>query len=425
MLHLIDIWYPVGSNLPTPKYKNPMNPSKKPSVGIVGAGTAGLATAIAFARLGHKVQVFEKHPSLAMLGAGLLIQPQGVAALTALGVGPDFQAVSLPIDRLLGKSHRDWTLVDIAYRSHEARSVSRSALAHLLLDAARSLGVGIRFSADVRRVETEGASGVACIDGERITFDLLVIADGAASILPAQAGLAVSSTQYKWGALWGMFDVDDWNGERTLEQRYQTTRKMFGLMPTARVEGKLRLSLFWSLPCDAYATWKTSSLEAWKTGLLELWPQAAPIVNQISSHEQLTFASYHHARPTRLANPPICILGDAAHAMSPQLGLGATLAVQDALALAELVEQHGAIQGPLLFSKKRLRTVRAYQALSRFLTPCFQADGGGLWRDLLFASGLYVPGVQQLMFRAVAEPMSAQRSYAGGYLGAEGPGVPR
>lgn len=83
--------------------------------------------------------------------------------------------------------------------------------------------------------------------------------------------------------------------------------------------------------------------------------------------------------------------------MSPQLRMGWTVTVQDALALAELVDQHGVVRGPLLFSKKRLRTVRAYQALSRLLTPCFQADGGGLWRDLLFASGLYVPGVQQLM----------------------------
>ncbi len=389
-----------------------MTSSGELSIGIVGAGTAGLATATAFARLGHAVQVFEKHPGLTMLGAGLLIQPQGVAALAALGAGPEFTAASVPIERLLGTSHRDWTLVDIPYRSHEARAVSRSALAHLLFDAARAAGAQVRFNADVTRVETDEARGVACIDGERIAFDLLVIADGAASVLPAQAGLAVSSTPYKWGALWGMFDVEDWHAERILEQRYRTTRKMFGLMPTARVDGKLRLSLFWSLPRDAYAGWKTSSLEAWKAELLDLWPQSAPVVNQITSHEQLTFASYYHARPTRLANPPICILGDAAHAMSPQLGLGATLAVQDALALAELVDRHGAVQGPLQFSKKRLRTVRAYQALSRLLTPCFQANGDGLWRDLLFASGLYIPGVQRLMYRAVAEPLSISSGQA-------------
>lgn len=110
-----------------------------------------------------------------------------------------------------------------------------------------------------------------------------------------------------------------------------------------------------------------------------------PLVERIDSHSQLAFASYHDARPTRLASGPICIVGDAAHAMSPQLGLGTTLAVQDALVLAACVDTDGAIEGAARYAHNRLRTVRAYQALSRGLTPCFQHDGKGLWRDLLFA----------------------------------------
>jgi len=373
-------------------------------IGVVGAGTAGLATAIAFARLGHRVQVFEKHPSLATLGAGLLIQPQGVDALDKLGVGAEFEAGSVPIDHLLGKNHRNWTIVDVPYRRHVARAVSRSALAHLLLDAARAAGAEVRFGAHVLQVSANAGAGFATIDGEQHAFDLLVIADGAASVLPEQVGLAVKARRYKWGALWSMFDVDDWAGEQRLEQRFRSTSNMFGLMPTARVDGKLRLSLFWSLPCDAYADWKAAPLEAWKAEMLALWPESAPVVNQIHTHEQTTFASYYHARPHRLTNPRICIAGDAAHAMSPQLGLGATLAVQDALVLAHMVDQHGPIDGPLRYSKARLPTVRAYQLLSRSLTPCFQSHGNGWWRDIVFASALFIPGVQKLMHRGVAEP---------------------
>lgn len=378
-------------------------------IGVVGAGTAGLATAIAFARLGHRVQVFEKHPSLATLGAGLLIQPQGVDALDRLGVGADFEVASVPIDHLLGKTHRNWTIVDVPYRRHVARAVSRSALAHLLLDAARAAGAEVRFGANVLQVSADDGAGIATIGGEQHAFDLLVIADGAASVLPQQAGLAVKAHRYKWGALWSMFDVDDWAGQQKLEQRYRSTSHMFGLMPTARIDGKLRLSLFWSLPCDAYAAWQASPLEAWKSELLALWPEAAPVVQQIHAHDQMTFASYHHARPHRLANPRICIAGDAAHAMSPQLGLGATLAVQDALVLADMVQQHGPLDGPMRYSRARLPTVRAYQLLSRALTPCFQAHGNGWWRDIMFAAGLYVPGVQKLMHRSVAEPLKRLR----------------
>jgi 2-polyprenyl-6-methoxyphenol hydroxylase-like FAD-dependent oxidoreductase len=327
----------------------------------------------------------------------------------------------VPIDLLHGKCHRGWTLVNIPYREREARAVSRSALAGVLLKAAQAAGVNLQFGARVERVETDGGMGVACIDDRRIPFDLLVIADGASSILPAQAGLAVRSSEYEWGALWGMFDVEGWAGERILQQRFHTTRKMYGLMPTERIGHKLRLSFFWSLQRKAYSSWRASPLAAWKQELLDMWPESAPVLEQIASHEQLAFATYYHARPRRLANPPICIVGDAAHAMSPQLGLGATLAVQDALFLACHVQAQGPVGGALAFSKKRLPVVRAYQALSRALTPCFQAEGNGLWRDFMFACGLHIPGVQQLMYRSVAEPRSRNKLLlAGAFQPGEG-----
>lgn len=371
-------------------------------IGIIGAGTAGLATAIAFARTGHQVQVFEKHPSLATLGAGLLIQPQGVCALAELGLREEFESLSVPIDRLLGKNHRNWRLVDVAYPKYPAHAVSRAVLANLLLHTALAAGVELQFGVNVEQVKSVGNCGIICSATDRMSFDMVVIADGASTVLPPQVGLAVPSTLYEWGALWAMFDVDDWPHQRELQQRFRTTRQMFGLMPTERCGDKLRLSLFWSLPCNAYQAWQRSSLDAWKNQLLELWPESEPVVSQIRSHEQLTFASYRHARPRLLCNPPICIVGDAAHAMSPQLGLGSTLALQDALLLAQYVNALGIKEGSLAFSRQRLPAVRRYQALSRALTPCFQADGNGLWRDLLFAVSLYIPGVPWFMHRSIA-----------------------
>jgi 2-polyprenyl-6-methoxyphenol hydroxylase-like FAD-dependent oxidoreductase len=374
------------------------------TIGIVGAGTAGLASAIALARLGHAVTVFEKHAALSPLGAGLLIQPQGVAALDALGVGAAFHAASVPVTRLLGTCHRNWTLVDIPYDEFEARGVSRAALSQVLLEAALALGVRVRYGCSVEGITVEGDQAIVQTSVEASSFGLVVIADGAASMLPAQVGLSVASTVYKWGALWAMFDVAEWPGQALLEQRYQATRQMFGLMPTARVDGKLRLSMFWSLPCAEYAAWQARPLEEWKDELRVLWPQAAPVIDQIDRHDQFTLATYRHARARRLAGGPVCVIGDAAHAMSPQLGLGSTLAVQDALALANAVCRHGPVAGAAAYSDERLCAVRNYQMLSRALTPCFQADSNGLWRDLMFAVGLKLPGVQRLMYRSIAAP---------------------
>jgi 2-polyprenyl-6-methoxyphenol hydroxylase-like FAD-dependent oxidoreductase len=373
-------------------------------IGIVGAGTAGLASAIALARAGHAVTVFEKHAGLSPLGAGLLIQPQGVEALDALGVGAAFRTASVPVTRLLGTCHRDWTLVDIRYGETEARGVSRAALSHVLLEAALSAGVRLRYGCEVDRVEVHDGLALLRVQGRERRCDLAVIADGAASRLPAQAGLAVASTTYEWGALWAMFEVAHWPDHSLLEQRYRTTREMFGLMPTARSDGRLTLSMFWSMRADQYEAWRQRPLEEWKRELLELWPGAEPVVSQIHSHGQFAFATYRHARAKRLANGPICVVGDAAHAMSPQLGLGATLAVQDALTLARAVHERGPLAGAAAYSRRRWCAVRGYQFLSKALTPCFQADGTGLWRDLMFAAGLKLPGVQHLMYRSIASP---------------------
>jgi 2-polyprenyl-6-methoxyphenol hydroxylase-like FAD-dependent oxidoreductase len=378
-------------------------------IGIAGAGTAGLATAIALARAGHAVTVFEKHPHLSPLGAGLLIQPQGVHALERLGVGDAFRAASVPVHRLLGTCHRNWPLVDIRYRDLEARGVSRAALSTLLLDTALASGVRIRYDSAVDAIVSENDRAAFVVRGQGHAFDLAVIADGAASRLPEQVGLSVASTVYKWGALWAMFDVAGWPDEVLLEQRYRSTRKMFGLMPTARVDGKLRLSMFWSLPRHEYDAWRAGSLTAWKDELLALWPESEPVVRQIEHHDQFAFATYRHARAKRLASGPVCVIGDAAHSMSPQLGLGATLAVQDALTFADAVAQHGAMQGAVAYSEQRLCAIRGYQWLSKALTPCFQADSGGLWRDVLFATGLLVPGVRHLMYRSIAAPPKARK----------------
>ena len=378
-------------------------------VGIVGAGTAGLAAGIGLARLGHEVQVFEKHPSLATLGAGVLIQPQGVAALEDLGVGPAFEAASVPIEALVGLSQRGWKLVDIRYRDLLARAVSRSALGRVLQQESARLGVTLNFGADVAGVATQDGRGVIEVDGAPRDFDIVIVANGASSRLPADCGLAVPSTSYAWGALWSLIDLPNWHAPTELLQRYGGTRQMFGIMPTERLADALRVSMFWSLHRDQYAAWRAAPIEDFKRELLALWPESAPLVECIHSHEQFAFAAYCHARPKTLASGPVAIVGDAAHAMSPQLGMGTTLAVQDALVLAASVHQHGPVQGLLDYSKKRLRTVRAYQALSRALTPCFQADGNGWWRDVAFAGSLVMPGTRYLMHRSIAAPRRCVR----------------
>lgn len=393
-------------------------PSTQLNIGISGAGPAGLATAIALSRQGHRIEVFEKHPSLEPLGAGLLIQPQGVCALEELGVRREFDSVSVPIRRLLGTSHRAWRIVDIDYEGSPARAVNRAALSRVLYQAAQAAGVHFSLGCEVQSLTAldDGRARVATNKGDA-EFDLFAIADGAASRLREHVGLAGPSKAYRWGALWGQFWVPAWDAPDVLLQRFRGTAEMMGLLPTEVTDSAVRLSFFWSLRADRHSDWKAGDLCAWRSHVLSLWPEAAPVLDQIRRHDDLSFAVYRHTWPRAMGKGPFCVVGDAAHAMSPQLGLGTTLAMQDALALAKAVKEHGASAATREYSSRRLRQSQAFQTLSRALTPCFQARGDGLWRDALFAMGLHVPGVPWLMKRSLAAPSS--RSFEPTDTGAE------
>jgi 2-polyprenyl-6-methoxyphenol hydroxylase-like FAD-dependent oxidoreductase len=370
-------------------------------IAIVGAGTAGLSTAIALAQQGLSPVLFEKHSGPTNRGAGLLIQPAGVRAFQTLGVGEAFQAASTPISRLLGESHKRRRVVDVRYGNEPARAISRYALSSVLLEKAQTLGVTFRFDTGVSDV-CSGNEGVELRWGANSeVFDALVIADGADSALRSQAGLEIASTPYAWGALWGLFDVADWRYAESLVQRYRGTRQMFGLMPTASQGRITTLSFFWSLKLTHLEAWYGTDIASFRKELSGLWPEASPVIEQLHSHTQLAVARYHHAWPRRLGVPRIYVAGDSAHSMSPSLGLGSTLAAQDALAIAGCHALGGAVEGPGQYSRMRLRRIQWYQGLSRMLTPCFQGEKGGALRDCIFGLGASIPPSRWLMRRSL------------------------
>jgi len=70
-------------------------------VGIVGCGTAGPAAAAMLARLGHTVTVFDKARVLDPVGAGLLLQPSGLAVLAGMGLAEDVVLAGSVVRRML------------------------------------------------------------------------------------------------------------------------------------------------------------------------------------------------------------------------------------------------------------------------------------------------------------------------------------
>jgi len=369
------------------------------AIGVIGCGTAGAAAAVFLARAGHAVHVFERVAEPQPVGAGIIVQPSGQAVLARLGVLERVAARAAVLDRLWLGTPRGRTLVDLHYArvdpSWFGLGTHRGVLFEALYEAARAEpGVTLTTGAAIREIRREGEQ--LFLDGHG-PFELVVVADGAASAVRTGA---VRDAVYPWGALWFVAEDPDRTFTRELYQIAKGAKRLYGVLPTGlgpRGDTPI-VSLFWSLAARDLEAWRAGDLAAWKREVLACDRRIAPVLEQISSVDQLTFARYRDVRMRRWDDRGVVYLGDAAHATSPQLGQGANLALVDAMVLADAAGDLAA------YSRMRRRHLRTYQWMTRALTPFFQSDSHllGWLRDWTFPLANKLPPLRNHMIRTMA-----------------------
>ncbi|RUL69599.1 FAD-dependent oxidoreductase [Dyella choica] len=362
-------------------------------IAIVGYGTAGQAAALMLHAQGHEVSVFEQAPVLRPIGAGFLLQPTGFGVLVRLGLHEAALEQGQIIDRLHGCNHRGRMVMDMRYAEHAADcfgvGMTRGGLFTLLRDAYPEahrvlLGVCIEQLIDDGRWLLDS-------QGERHgPFDLIVSADGAHSRLRRSVpGLVQRETLYPWGALWCLLRADDWPYPHELRQRYAGTREMIGMLPVGRrVDHPGRwLTFYFSLPGDQVDAFDEHGFDRVRQRAAAIWPEASVELKDIDSSRQLNRARYRDVVMRAPVHGRMVFLGDAAHAMSPQLGQGVNMALLDAEALAQTLADSSSVDEALqAYVHKRRAHLAVYQRLSRWLTPLFQSERRALavLRDLGF-----------------------------------------
>ncbi|KAA8997841.1 FAD-dependent monooxygenase [Stenotrophomonas cyclobalanopsidis] len=380
-------------------------------IAVIGYGTAGQALAILLTRDGHEVEIFERVPTPGPVGAGFLLQPSGLQVLWQMGLLDEVRAHAAPVHRLYGDTPCERAVMDMGYAGLDARlhglGMQRGAL-FSLLDQARD-GAG-QLHAGTTIVSVDAAQGrLRDSEGRQHgPFDLVVAADGAASALRGgiEQGIALDRV-YPWGALWCLLPADDWPHMSELRQRYVAARRMIGLLPvgTRPGDGTPRLSFFWSLPRADFERWQAEGMAPWLEELHALWPQASARFAHLQEAGQLARAVYRDAVMKRWHQGRLVLAGDAAHAMSPQLGQGVNMALLDALALRDALRTHGGGEAALLaYQAQRRAHVAVYQRWSRWLTPLFQSDRDA-WakaRDVLLGPMGRMPGGRGHMLRVLS-----------------------
>lgn len=404
------------------------------SIAIIGAGTAGLATARFLAAQGYAVTVFERADALQPVGAGLLLQPTGQAVLAELGLLDKLLPLCSRIDTLQGDSVKHHTtrstalrrVMALHYRDLEPKAaldsshtietpnssspdssslgasadsssaltglgVHRANLCHVLADELPN-NVTIEFGCNIHRYQHHH-DGVELFSGHNRRletsvgfFHAVVVANGSKSQL-RPLGFC---QPYSWGAFWSILPDRTPNPANTLAQRYRRADQMLGLLPSGHLHNdptqQPLISLFWSVPVKQFETVKARGLEAWKQEVLALWPELDTCLKPIDDFDQLIPASYRDVYMRRWHDKRVIFIGDAGHGTSPQLGQGANLALVDAHVLSDcLQQQHDPATAWRYYSKRRRAQLYYYVVVSRWLTYGFQSNSRVLpWlRDLI------------------------------------------
>lgn len=380
-------------------------------IAVIGAGVAGLACATMLARLGFRATLYERFETPYPVGAGLMMQPPGLAALERLDLRGDMEALGQRIERLHGMTGRGATIFDLAYGDLtpglHALAVHRGALhAVLWRGFARS---GARLEAGHTIVATEAASDgcLRPVDARNRAlpaYDLVVDASGARSALRAQV-TTQTARPFAYGAVWA--PVPDLGiAPAMLAQRYVDARVMLGYLPIGRLDasGPPLAALFWSLKPPDHAAW-VERFDAWRDEARILWPQLGPVLTALPGPDVFSLAGYSQFTADRLWRGRVVLIGDAAHCTSPQLGQGANHGLIDAVVLADALAGAGDLDAALARYRDRRRAhVRFYQLASALMTPFFQSDSRMLaWvRDATFDRLKLVPYLRREMIRTLA-----------------------
>jgi len=299
---------------------------------IAGAGFAGLVAALALAQRGWTVRVHERNPSLRSEGFGIAIHENGIRVLEAVGVLDSVLERGLRISRMETRDALGRTTAVMTPKSRTYR-ISRQHMVRVLADAVERLGGEVVTGSGATSATPDG--WLAFNDGRRLRADLIVAADGYNSRVRDSLGLLRRRVMLGDGAMRLVIPrtaternadpadsapaSESWSGHRRVILNACSPDEIYVAMSCLARDRAGRAT-----PIDA-AAWQRS------------FPALADVFDRIAAHadwERVQWVRFQIIQLRRWSAGCVAVLGDAAHAMPPNLGQGGGCAMMNALGLA-------------------------------------------------------------------------------------------
>lgn len=328
---------------------------------VVGGGIGGLAAALAMRREGFSPVVYERAPALLEVGAAIAVWPNAFRVLERLGLGDTVlgRAGRISHARWLGRDGRLYNRFEFPLTGLPAVALHRADLQGALLHAlpSESVHLGKSFAG----FEARGEGVYARFDeGTEVTCDVLIGADGLHSRVRAQL-LGEGEPVYRGYNVWrGVARLEHASLEpHTASEVYGEGRR-FGIGPVG-----LGRTGWWATANGPEATPESDHEHGPKLSrMFEGW--CAPVrelIEATPSETILRNAAYDRPAPARWGEGRVTLLGDAVHPMTPNLGQGGCVAVEDAAVLARCLAKYSDARAALR-AYERVRRTRAARVAS-------------------------------------------------------------
>jgi 2-polyprenyl-6-methoxyphenol hydroxylase-like FAD-dependent oxidoreductase len=380
---------------------------------VVGAGVAGLATATLLARQGHSVTLVERQSRLPDARGGLLLQPCGLAVLARLGLLEEALKHGSRISRLVRQHASGAITVELSYDAYRPDShglgLTRGALTTLLAEAASASGVTIQLGCRVTSLQQLPAGVTLRTEaGEHpAAFALVVVADGMRSTLRSHLNLQHTVQECPWGALSLTAPRPGALARDSVRQAFRRGPDVIGWLPSGRdAEGRECVTWFQNVPVAEFDSPNRLPFAHWRERAIAVSSESRELLGPLSGFDALQFSRYAMVAMPRWHTQRCIVMGDAAHALDPLLGMGANMALADAAALADEVataEESTVARTLVAFQGRRQPQISRYQRAGAVLSPLLHTESplSGLWPDAAIGTALRTPGVRRRVMAAI------------------------